>query len=110
MQSNFCINVLLGHIDDIFADTGYVPKTVSVSLRAYRDLLLELGRSTVYDTPIANTSLKRDVSIQAVGGVIRVLHDMDMPEGMDYYFNDGKEAKMLWLDQLAEDILIRGNQ
>jgi hypothetical protein len=95
-------------MDDIFADTGSVPKTISVSLKTYRDLLIELGRSTVFDTPVANTSIKRDVSIQTVGGVVRVLYDKDMPEGMDYYFDDGAVEKARWLDQIAEDIILRG--
>lgn len=109
MQNNFCINTLLGHIDDIFNDTGSVPKTVSVSLRTYRDLLIELGRSTIYDHPVANTTIPRVVTIQAAGGEVKVLFDRDMPEGMDYYFDDGAVEKARWLDQITEDIILRGS-
>ena len=102
-SNNVCTEILIEAIECFYTETGYAPRTVSVRTANLVNLIKEAASQSRY--PIEPMLGFAQFSIETYCGVVSVRIDNDMPDEIDYYFDDDV---MRWLDKAAEDILLRG--
>ena len=103
-MSEITTNVLIQAATDYYSEFACPPESIHVSYVIYKDLLHEYYSSTRSCPGPVNQVQTLGLNISV--GFVKVLPERDMPPNVDYYFNDDRE--WTWLDQLFEDIVLRG--
>ena len=100
------VEVLEEAVERMYVDTGSTPKTISVSIETYSNLLRIMWTSSGTINYIPPRTGVEVLSLQTSCGSVDIVVDKKMPPHVDYYFDDNKE--WTWQDQLFEDIILRG--
>jgi len=102
---NICYDTVMEAAERIYTEMGVPPQILYVTPSLLSNLLKEMGANLRSACTAVNDTGIVSASFYTSHGHIQIEVDREMPEHLDFYFDD---KKMLWLDWIFEEIILKG--